>query len=92
MLKLEFTRQEADELKSRLILTEIQERLFEYRMKEYSITKMAMLENVSERTISRELEKIKKKILKVLWRKCGYNIARIWRELGETEFFFYAII
>ena len=35
-------------------------------MKEYSITKMAMLENVSERTISRELEKIKKKILKVL--------------------------
>ena len=66
MLKLEFTRQEADELKSRLILTEIQERLFEYRMKEYSITKMAMLENVSERTISRELEKIKKKILKVL--------------------------
>lgn len=66
MLKLEFTRQEADELKSRLILTEIQERLFEYRLKEYSITKMAMLENVSERTISRELEKIKKKILKVL--------------------------
>ena len=66
MLKLEFTRQEADELKSRLILTEMQERLFEYRLKEYSITKMAMLENVSERTISRELEKIKKKILKVL--------------------------
>lgn len=66
MLKLEFTRQEADELKSRLILTEMQERLFEYRLMEYSITKMAMLENVSERTISRELEKIKKKILKVL--------------------------
>ena len=66
MLKLEFTRKEADELKNRLILTEIQEKLFEYRMKEYSITKMAMLENVSERTISRELEKIKKKILKVL--------------------------
>lgn len=66
MLKLEFTRQEADELKSRLILTEMQERLFEYRLREYSITKMAMLENVSERTISRELEKIKKKILKVL--------------------------
>jgi len=92
MLKLEFTRQEADELKSRLILTEMQERLFEYRLMEYSITKMAMLENVSERTISRELEKIKKKILKVLWRKCGYNVAKIRRELGETEFFFYAII
>jgi predicted DNA binding protein len=28
---------------------------------------MAMLENVSESTISRELKKIKKKIMKILW-------------------------
>jgi predicted DNA binding protein len=33
---------------------------------EYSITKMAMLENVSESTIHRELKKVKKKIMKVI--------------------------
>ena len=66
MLKLEFTRQEVDEIKSKIYLSEMQERIFEYRLKEYSITKMSMLENVSESTISRELNKIKKKIMRIL--------------------------
>lgn len=66
MLKLEFTRQEVDEIKSKIYLSEMQERIFEYRLKEYSITKMSMLENVSESTISRELNKIKKKIVRVI--------------------------
>lgn len=66
MLRLEFTRQEVDEIKSKIYLSEIQDRIFEYRLKEYSITKMAMLENVSESTINRELKKVKKKILKVI--------------------------
>ena len=66
MLKLEFTKQEVNEIKSKIYLSEIQERIFEYRLKEYSITKMAMLENVSERTISRELTKIKNKIIKII--------------------------
>ena len=66
MLKLEFTKQEVDIIKSKIYLSELQERIFEYRLKEYSITKMAMLENVSESTISRELKKIKNKILKVI--------------------------
>lgn len=66
MLKLEFTKQEVDEIKSKIYLSEIQERIFEYRLKEYSITKMAMLENVSESTISKEINKIKKKIIKIL--------------------------
>lgn len=66
MLKLEFTRQEVDEIKSKIYLSEIQERIFEYRLKEYSITKMAMLENVSESTINRELKKVRNKILRVI--------------------------
>ena len=66
MFKLEFTRQEVEEIKSKIYLSELQEKIFEYRLKEYSITKMAMLENVSESTISRELKKIKKKIMKVI--------------------------
>lgn len=67
MFKLEFTRKEVDEIKSKIFLSDLQERIFEYRLKEYSITKMAMLENVSESTISRELKKIKRKIMKVIW-------------------------
>lgn len=66
MLRFDFTKQEVDEIKSKIYLSEIQERIFEYRLKEYSITKMAMLENVSERTISRELNKIKRKIMKII--------------------------
>ena len=66
MLKLEFTKEEVNIIKSKIYLSEIQERIFEYRLKEYSITKMAMLENVSESTISRELKKVKKKVMKVI--------------------------
>ena len=66
MLRFEFTKQEVNEIKNKIYLSDIQERIFEYRLKEYSITKMAMLENVSESTISRELKKIHKKILKVI--------------------------
>ena len=66
MLRLEFTKQEVEEIKSKVYLSELQERIFEYRLKEYSITKMAMLENCSESTISRELQKVKRKIMKVI--------------------------
>ena len=66
MLKLEFTKEEVDILKSKIYLSEMQERIFEYRLREYSITKMAQLEHCSESTISRELKKIKKKVMKVL--------------------------
>lgn len=66
MLRFEFTKQEVEEIKSKIYLSELQERIFEYRLKEYSITKMSMLENVSESTISREIKKIHKKILKII--------------------------
>ena len=66
MLKLEFTKAEVDIIKSKIYLSELQERIFEYRLKEYSITKMAQLEHCSESTISRELNKVKKKIMKVI--------------------------
>lgn len=66
MLKLDLTRKEYDELTNKLILNEFQKRIFEYRIKEYSITKMAMLENCSESTINREIKKIKNKIKKII--------------------------
>lgn len=66
MLRFEFTKQEVNEIKNKIYLSEMQERIFEYRLREYSITKMAMLENVSESTINREIKKIQKKILRIL--------------------------
>lgn len=66
MLKLDFTKQEVDNIKSKIYLNELQERILDYRLKEYSITKMSLLENCSESTINREIKKIKKKIMKVL--------------------------
>lgn len=66
MLKLNFTKDELNELKEKLFLSEIQERIIEYRLKEYSRVKMAQLENVSIQTIDREISKLAKKILKVM--------------------------
>lgn len=66
MLKLNFTKEELKELKDKLYLSEIQENILEYRAKEYSRVKMAQLENVSIQTIDREINKLAKKILKVI--------------------------
>ena len=66
MLKIEFSNQELDYIKSKIHFTPIQERIISYRQDEYSIIKMAMLENCSESTINREIKKIKKKIMKVI--------------------------
>lgn len=68
-MKFNFTKKEVEDIKSKIYLSEIQERIFEYKLKEYSITKMSMLENCSESTINREVKKIKRKIMKVIWHK-----------------------
>lgn len=66
MLRMDFTNKELEEIKNKIHFTEFQNRIISYRQEEYSITKMAMLENCSESTISREIKKIKKKIMKVI--------------------------
>lgn len=66
MLKLDFTKQEINDIKSKIYFSELQERILEYRLKEYSITKISILENCSESTINREIKKIKKKIMKAI--------------------------
>lgn len=66
MLKLNFTKAELQELKEKIFLSDIQEHIIEYRLKEYSRVKMAELENCSVQTIDREIRKIAKKILKVM--------------------------
>ena len=66
MLKLNFTKQELQELKDKIFLSEIQENILEYRLKEYSKVKMAQLENCSLATIDKEINKLAKKIYKVI--------------------------
>lgn len=66
MIKFDFTKAEVEQIKSKIYLNEFQERILEYRIKEYSITKMSMLENCSESTINREIKKIKNKIKKII--------------------------
>lgn len=66
MLKFDFTNSELNEIKSKIHFTPLQERIISYRQDEYSITKMASIENCSESTINREIKKIKKKIIKVV--------------------------
>lgn len=66
MLKIEFTNDELDYIKSKIHFTPFQERIIKYRQNEYSITKMSMLEHCSESTISREIKKVKKKIMKII--------------------------
>lgn len=65
-MSFNFTKDEIADIKSKIYLSEIQERILEYRLKEMSITKMAMLENCSESTINREIKKIKNKIKKII--------------------------
>ena len=66
MLKLNFTKAELQELKDKIYLSEIQERIIEYRLKEFSRVKMAELENCSIQTIDREINKLAKKIMKIM--------------------------
>lgn len=66
MLKLDFTNQELDTIKSKIHFTELQKRIIKYRQDELSIVEMAFIENLSDSTINREIKKIKKKIMKVI--------------------------
>ena len=66
MLKLNFTKAELQEIKDKIYLSEIQERIIEYRLKEYSRVKMATEEHCSLSTIDREIRKIAKKIMKII--------------------------
>ena len=66
MCKFDFTRQEAETIKSKLYLTEDEEKVFEMKLLNYSITKIALELNVSERTASRIIKRLKNKIIKVL--------------------------
>lgn len=66
MIKFEFTNDELDYIKSKIHFTPRQIRIIGYRLDELSLLQMAELEHCDVSTISRELKKIKIKIMRVI--------------------------
>lgn len=66
MTKLEFTKKEIADIKSKIYLSEDEEKILDMRLLNYSITKMAIEMNMSERTINRNIKKIKDKIRRII--------------------------
>lgn len=62
----EFTKQEYEELKEKLMLNEELSKIFEMKIKGYSIVQMSLELNISESTVSRRIKQLKKKIAKTL--------------------------
>lgn len=62
----EFTKSDYDYIVKECMLDEEYSKLLEYKIKGYSIVKMAQLFGVSEATISVMVNKLKKKIRKII--------------------------
>ena len=62
----EFTKEEFEIICQKAMLNEELTKIFEMRIKNCSITKIAMDLNMSESTVNRRIKQLKKKIMKVL--------------------------
>ena len=62
----DLTKQEYDSLKEKLMLNEELSKILEMKIKGYSITRMSIELNMSESTISRRVQQLKKKIMKII--------------------------
>ena len=62
----EFTKQEYEWICEEAMLDDEYKKLLEYKIREYSITKMADLLNCSEARVSVMVKKLKKKIRKII--------------------------
>lgn len=62
----EFTKQDYDNIVEKCMLNEEYQKLLEYKIKGYSITKMSMLLNTSESNISVMVKKLKNKIKRII--------------------------
>lgn len=66
-MKFEFTKEEVKEIKSKIYLTELQEKILDMKLKgDLTECGMAMELGVSESTITYQWKKVKNKILKVI--------------------------
>ena len=62
----EFTKEEFEEICNKAMLNDELTKIFEMKIKDYSITKIAFEMNMSERTVNRKIRQLKNKIMRVL--------------------------
>lgn len=62
----EFTKEEFEYICQKAMLNDELIKIFEMKIKGYSITKIAFEMNMSESTVSRRIKQLKRKIMKVL--------------------------
>lgn len=61
-----FTKEEYESISEKAMLSDELKQILEMKIKDYSITKMAMELNMSESSINRRIKQLKKKIMKVI--------------------------
>lgn len=66
MYKFEFSKKELEDISDKALLSDLQKRIIEYKIKDYSNVKIAELIGCSTATLSREIYKITQKIAKVI--------------------------
>ena len=62
----DFTKDEYEMLKERLMLNEELSRILEMKIKGFSIVQISMELNLSESTVNRRIKELKRKIMKLL--------------------------
>lgn len=62
----EFTKEEFDEICNKAMLNEELIKIFELKIKNYSIVQISTKLNLSESTVNRRIKELKKKIMKVI--------------------------
>ena len=62
----EFTEEEFNSICKKAMLNEELTKIFEMKIKDYSITKMSIEMNMSESTVKRRIRQLKKKIMRVI--------------------------
>lgn len=62
----DFNKDEYEYLKEKLMLNEELSKVLEMKIKGYSITKISLELNISERTTNRRIKELKRKIAKIL--------------------------
>lgn len=79
-MKFNFTKNEVKELYDSIYFSDIQKRILEYRLLDYSIVKISDIEHCSVSTINREIRKIKYKI-----KKYNQIVAKNWQKGQKND-------
>lgn len=61
-----FTKEEYESISEKAMLSDELKQILEMKIKDYSITKIAMEMNMSESSVNRRIKQLKKKIMKVI--------------------------